>query len=544
MLKSEGIEEIRDKNTTSINAGMVAPKEASYDEKREVFCAWLKEHGARYPKIQWPSLDTVGGCRGAKAIETIESNEVMMEIPVKLMMSPLHAFADPVVGQKLEASQDLLRGDILLTVYIMSEILKGDDSFYAPFLAILPEPGSIVQWTQAELDMLQDSAMTYKAKTRKRMLRTTYDRNVSTLCDRYPSVFPSEKYTHELFLFAWFCVQARAFGRRLPWTALVPFADCLNHSNVQTKYDYDVDGNGLFRMMPTGTNCYPKGCEVFNSYGRRPNDNLLLDYGFSILDNQWDELSMSLALTPKLYSRKKRILFHMGFHIHSTFSIQRAEFPLDALAFARLDAMSAAELEKAEDWFEGTPDRHGPYSLRVQNIQLELKAITRVKNGLLILQQDWDTSADDDAALLQKLHSNEWKLVSAVTYRLTRKRIVDAVMEKLETVETYLRALFVRRKAHAMTNAVASVTGESVFNTRPTKTPTQSPSRSIWDDIQRIDFLYGGKSHSGGGGASPYVSSGTGSSFRPQSRRTETRSNEARLRAFIQAITNEALPST
>ena len=33
----------------------------SYDEKRARFCDWLKENGARYPKIQWPSLDTVGG---------------------------------------------------------------------------------------------------------------------------------------------------------------------------------------------------------------------------------------------------------------------------------------------------------------------------------------------------------------------------------------------------------------------------------------------------------------------------------------------------
>ena len=95
-----------------------------------------------------------------------------------------------------------------------------------------------------------------------------------------------------MFTFAFNTVQARAFGRRLPWTALVPFADCLNHSNLQTKYDYNVLGNGLFRLYPSGSNCYKRGNEVFNSYGRRTNENLLMDYGFAMLDNEWEEVSM------------------------------------------------------------------------------------------------------------------------------------------------------------------------------------------------------------------------------------------------------------
>jgi hypothetical protein len=46
----------------------------------------------------------------------------------------------------------------------------------------------------------------------------------------------------------------------------------------------------VFRLFPTGSNRYPQGVEVFNSYGRRPNENLLMDYGFAILDNEWDEV--------------------------------------------------------------------------------------------------------------------------------------------------------------------------------------------------------------------------------------------------------------
>lgn len=118
-----------------------------------------------------------------------------------------------------------------------------------------------------------------------------YSKTVPVLNRLSPETFPLEEFTFERFKFAWNSVQARAFGKRLPWTAMVPFADCLNHSNVQTKYDYDVDGNGMFRLFPTGDNHYPQGAEVFNSYGRRPNENLLMDYGFTMLDNEWDDVS-------------------------------------------------------------------------------------------------------------------------------------------------------------------------------------------------------------------------------------------------------------
>lgn len=71
---------------------------------------------------------------------------------------------------------------------------------------------------------------------------------------------------------------------------MVPFADCLNHANLQTKYDYNVEDNNAFRLFPTGENSYKKGSEVFVSYGRRNNETLLSEYGFAMIDNEWDEV--------------------------------------------------------------------------------------------------------------------------------------------------------------------------------------------------------------------------------------------------------------
>ena len=121
-----------------------------------------------------------------------------------------------------------------------------------------------------------------------------YDRSIGVLRSKYPDQF-HDGFTLKLFTFCYNSVQARAFGKRLPWTAMVPFADCLNHSNVQTKYDFDVNGEGVFRLFPSGVNGYVKGSEVFNSYGRRGNENLLMDYGFAMMDNEWDDVRLYKA---------------------------------------------------------------------------------------------------------------------------------------------------------------------------------------------------------------------------------------------------------
>jgi hypothetical protein len=64
---------------------------------------------------------------------------------------------------------------------------------------------------------------------------------------------------------------------------------------VATKYDFDAEGNGGFRLFPTAASAgYARGAEVFNSYGRRDNSHLLLHYGFAILDNEHERVALRL----------------------------------------------------------------------------------------------------------------------------------------------------------------------------------------------------------------------------------------------------------
>jgi len=385
----------------------------------------------------------------------------------------------------------------------MNERRKGAESFYAPFLNILPEPGSASLWAQDQLQQLQDEQLLLRAKNKKRSLEGLYLRTLPPLCEKYPHLFTLEEFPFEEFRFAWHCVQARAFGRRLPWTAMVPFADCLNHSNVQTKYDYNVNDNGLFRLFPSGKNSYPKGSEVFNSYGKRANENLLLDYGFALLDNEWDQVDVTFTLprSDTAYSRKERLLFGLGFQSAKIFSLQKgaSNFPLDALSYLRVICLTEQELEYVDNALEVTPSqllssssspsslavwfhdtigqtlppappssssaaagggspRRRPNLSRIICVRNELHAVRLFLGMLRGLVESRDTSAAEDEELLEVLQNptiaasaaaaedgdtsdENWRALCAVTYRLTRKRIVDHSILVLCVLEDHFRGL-------------------------------------------------------------------------------------------------------
>ena len=268
------------------------------DRKDEAFAKWFHDNGGSYPKINWPSRDTVGSVRGTIALEDIATNEPMLFVPQNIMISPPVCHAHPELGPVFAKHKAFFArdDDTMLAVFVMYERARGVESFWHPYLDMLPWPGSVADWTHEELEELQDLSLLQDATMRPIKIKAKYDSLMGLLVGHHPELFSREVHTLHRFTFAWMSIQARAFGRRLPWSALVPFADCLNHTNVATKYDFDVEGTGIFRLMPTGTNCYPKGSEVFNSYGRRNNRFLLMEYGFALENNEWDTCNVTVAL--------------------------------------------------------------------------------------------------------------------------------------------------------------------------------------------------------------------------------------------------------
>ena len=195
--------------------------------------------------------------------------------------------------------------DRVIVLFMMYELAIQERSFWEPYFSILPFPESVIHWRDEDLDKLQNPRLAGEVYRRRFRLKAAHRQMMQKLIPikrdgetRVLVDFDTSEFTYELYEFAWMTIQARAFGRRLPWTAIVPFADCLNHSNVQVRYDYDKVPN-TFRMYPNGANSYAQGCEVFNSYGRRTNRFLMIEYGFAILHNEWETTEIAVSFSSK-----------------------------------------------------------------------------------------------------------------------------------------------------------------------------------------------------------------------------------------------------
>lgn len=89
---------------------------------------------------------------------------------------------------------------------------------------------------------------------------------------------------------------------------LFPGLDIGNHSN-DAKIDYHFDA-GRFEI--TTNTATPAGVEVFNNYGPKGSDELLLGYGFCIADNPHSSVSLTLKTPPETLQQDLRVV-HPGY---------------------------------------------------------------------------------------------------------------------------------------------------------------------------------------------------------------------------------------
>lgn len=195
--------------------------------------------------------------------------------------------------------------------------------------------------TPSELDRyLEASQIRERAIERINSVTGTYNDLKLRIFSKYPNLFPEEVYNIETFKWSFGILLSRLV--RLPSmdgrVALVPWADMLNHScEVDTFLDYDKSSKGV---VFTTDRPYQPGEQIFISYGKKSNGDLLLSYGFVPREgtNPSDsvELSLSLKKSDKCYKEKLEALKKHGLSTPQRFPLQITGWPLELMAYAYL----------------------------------------------------------------------------------------------------------------------------------------------------------------------------------------------------------------
>ncbi|KAJ5267546.1 hypothetical protein N7478_010354 [Penicillium angulare] len=185
-----------------------------------------------------------------------------------------------------------------MTFFLMAHFLRGEQSFWHPYLRTLPQPGQLTTplfFGEEDVDWLQGTGIPDASVQRYQAWDEKYDSSIEKL--ETAGYQGTGEFTWDLYLWAWTIISSRAFSGKVLSSAvessdlpdegisvLLPLIDLPNHrplAKVEWRAgEKDVGMIVLENVSP--------GQEISNNYGPRNNEQLLMNYGFCILNNPTD----------------------------------------------------------------------------------------------------------------------------------------------------------------------------------------------------------------------------------------------------------------
>jgi len=139
----------------------------------------------------------------------------------------------------LETNPDLFSPELsedsdfnILSLFILYERLKNKDSFYYPMFEVSENNYSLLNWTNKELDFLEDLNIKEQVHEFQQDMEDNW-RKIKEILKKNQDLFISaldlDTEIKSLYIWAYEFVMTRCYGWSLPSTILIPLADFLNH---------------------------------------------------------------------------------------------------------------------------------------------------------------------------------------------------------------------------------------------------------------------------------------------------------------------------
>ncbi|KAK3386087.1 hypothetical protein B0H63DRAFT_560546 [Podospora didyma] len=287
------------------------------DRRRfDALSEWAQQHGAKlHPSLEIYDDDITKFSIRAKetATDALEPGFAAFSCPLPITLSYLNALVGgPITpsappGQKEPAFPprfiSTLPPHVVGRFFLMQQYLEGDDSFWWPYLATLPQPEHVSSWAlpafwpEDDVDFLEGTNAQVAIEEIQANVKREFKQARKILKE---DDFPNwQDYTRVLYNWAFCIFTSRSFRpsliltqpgkehveKLLPqgcqvdgFSILQPLFDIGNHS-ITSSYSWDLvsDPNSCRLICQ---DAYRPGDQVYNNYGLKTNSELLLGYGF------------------------------------------------------------------------------------------------------------------------------------------------------------------------------------------------------------------------------------------------------------------------
>lgn len=344
--------------------------------------------------------------RGVIAKSDIKKYEIIMSIPKICLISMDIALSTKIgkeIGKFMYQELHSPRHS-LFSSFLLSEKQSEKWKFY---FDLLPKDFSYfpIFYTDNELEYLRGSPFLSQIFEKRIEMKSDYD----VICNYIPSFssFPFIKFCQ-----ARMSVSSRIFGVTMNGVradVLVPFADLINHrTQRQTQWYYD---NAQNSFMIQSLEDIKEGNEIYDSYGKKSNAKLLLNYGFCLENNSENEYYLTLKFNPKvpLFSQKK-VIFQREEDYERTFKLYSNVYEselYELLSFLRFlifegdfnVLMTAMNNKDDENMNDTSPVSF--YYIEPISKELEIKVLKHLNSILREALRRYPTSLDEDKKMLK-----------------------------------------------------------------------------------------------------------------------------------------------
>ena len=292
------------------------------DSAAQAFSEWLRQRGAQGIGSKVAIREAQGAGYGLFATTNLPEGDTVLLLPPTCYLTEDTALDGPLAEFYLrcvDALADLYGfsdavpyGEPLLAVQILIEVANGYRAAFAPYVAMLPRPEACEAawlWSAEERAALLDPDMAARGAKIAQSVAREYEALHTAVFAPAPDIFPPVVFTLANYRWAKHVVLSRAYAVDGLGEALVPGIDVANHI-AGVRYGVRlVAGNAGVGLV--ADRAYRAGDQIWSSYGRKSNAELLLSFGFVLPDAAADVRRACLRIPPPCESARWHTKAHV-----------------------------------------------------------------------------------------------------------------------------------------------------------------------------------------------------------------------------------------